>query len=301
MKVGIIGAGSMGSVFFHILGKDDIELVVYEKSAQVVDSISQHGLKVDDMNGENIYHPSISNSPSILTGSEYVLIFVKCYSTGELLSEIAPFLGKETYVISLQNGLGNREVIERYISTDKCIMGTTTVGATKTSYNSASITGYGTVSIDCSGPGEKKIRKIFNHKSLDLMCTDKIDKILVEKGMINAAINPIGALFSMTNGEIIKNKFTKKIQERVIDEITSLPGIIDLGISTAGIKDRIQRVCERTSSNRCSMLQDLENGRMTEIDYINGYFLKEAEKEKIKLHYNNFLIESIKALELKGL
>ena len=103
MKVGIIGAGALGSLFSHYFQEHLIDYVIYEKNSGIVSEISEKGLSLVKGETARIIKPSISTSPGILDNSEIVFIFVKSYSTVEAIQEVSPmFERKFHYCLSAE-------------------------------------------------------------------------------------------------------------------------------------------------------------------------------------------------------
>ena len=120
--------------------------------------------------------------------------------------------------------------------------------------------------------------------------------MVVEKVIINSVINPLTAIYKITNGELIKNPHFMKNMRDLYNEISSVIMISDKCESW----NRIVEVCERTAKNRSSMLKDIEEGRQTEIDAILGFIINEGASKKISLKLTPFLYDAIKGLEGQG-
>ena len=119
MKVGIIGAGALGSLFAHYFHEHLIDFVMYEKNGGIVSDIDEKGLSLVKGESSRIIKPSISRSPEILNDSEIVFFFVKSYSTIDALHDVSECLNKNSIIVSLQNGLGNIEEIRKIIEPER--------------------------------------------------------------------------------------------------------------------------------------------------------------------------------------
>ncbi len=296
MKIAITGAGAMGSAFAFFLNRAHVEFVIYEKDGETVRSIEGDGITAELEGNETAFHVTISSDPEIISDCDLILVLVKSYSTGELIKAIGPFIKKGAVILSLQNGLGNRETIAAGAAGVPVLAGTTTVGAAKISQSRVKISGIGDVTVE-EGEYSEKIGSLFSAAGLGMVFSCNVEKILYEKAVINSAINPLGAMFSMKNGELIKNSSCLSLMDSIIEEITSLPEVIACSIESETMKDRVRRVCEITSENRCSMLQDLSRGRQTEIDFINGHFEKLGSMHSMEMKVNSTIVLCIRILE----
>ncbi|MCK5305325.1 MAG: ketopantoate reductase family protein, partial [Candidatus Heimdallarchaeota archaeon] len=119
------------------------------------------------------------------------------------------------------------------------------------------------------------------------------------KAIVNSTINPIGSITKLKNGDIIKDKQLLDLIERTVDEIiTILAGIMTISKSDA--LETIYKIARTTSDNKCSMLQDIEKGVKTEIDYLNGKFLEISKRENVEAPINSKLVSIIKTLSDKS-
>ncbi|MHA1618444.1 MAG: ketopantoate reductase family protein, partial [Promethearchaeota archaeon] len=122
--------------------------------------------------------------------------------------------------------------------------------------------------------------------------------MLWEKAIINCAINPLGALWQLTNGSLLEHPQYWEKAGTIVEEILQVAQ--KLGLSLKSIPyylDKIRTVLSSTRLNKNSMFQDIENRRPTEIDFLNGYITRMAAKYAISVLYNENLVEMIKIRE----
>src|SRR5699024_8556284 len=116
--------------------------------------------------------------------------------------------------------------------------------------------------------------------------------MLQRKLVINAVINPLTALFRVTNGQLITNPYFKKIMNELYDEIIlCLPKIKEV----VTISD-VEHICQATHTNQSSMLKDIIHQRPTEVEAILGYIRNKAREKQLNLPLTHFLYDSIKGL-----
>lgn len=297
MKIGIIGAGSMGCVFAWMMKNAGHNIILYDTDAQTVNSIRE-GLKVYYDNKSAILSIPIYNDPSPLKTCEMVFLFVKSYSTRAAINECAPYLSSDCIAVSLQNGIGNAEIIQSYISPELTVFGTTSIGAYKTSASSVVIGGMGETVI--GGADDAAVSVVYESlTAADIMVSIDPDpnKAVWRKAIVNAGINPLGALFGIPNGIILESKHLRTVQEMIVREAVIIARLQGLEIDEEEMIAHVQDVCQRTCANRCSMLQDIENKRITEIDSINGYIIQQAREQSIDVPCNLTVYSFIKFME----
>jgi len=298
MKVGIIGAGAVGSLFAHHFHEHLIDFVIYEKNKLIVADIENNGLTFIKGETSKTIKPSISASPEILKETKIIFLFVKSYSTSDALSDISGLINKKQVIVSLQNGLGNIDEIKKFIDPAEIVYGSTTIGAAKSSLSTVVAGGSGIINIGGAESGNvQRIHHLLNSADLNSYTVDNPDYYLWHKAAINAGINPIAAILGISNGEIITNRYASELQENIIREAVQSASANDITMDFTEVLKTTREVCENTSANICSMLQDIRNGRQTEIESINGKIIDYAANKGIDLPFNKSLYLLIKSVE----
>ena len=298
MKAGIIGAGALGSLFAHHFHEHLIDFVIYEKNEETVSNIIDNGLTLIKGGVSKIIKTDISSSPEILSDAEIILLFVKSYSTTGAIEEASKYLNKNSTLVSLQNGLGNIDEIRKYIEPERIVYGTTTIGAAKSSLSTVVSGGTGIINIGGIENGHvMKIHHLLNSAGLNSYTVDDPDYFLWHKAVINAGINPIAAILGITNGEILTNEYALKLQENIVRETVDCASANSIRMEFDEILKTTREVCDKTCTNKCSMLQDINNGRKTEIDSINGKIIEYGENKGLNMPFNRSLYLLIKSME----
>lgn len=300
MKVGIVGAGAMGSIFAYFFSKADTDAVFLEKDKNIINNIRDGLHVVAGEKTENI-EIDISDDPMVFVNCGIIIIFVKTYDTEEAIKKLMPAIGKDkskSIIVSLQNGIGNKEIIAKYIPEDRIVYGSTSIGATRVNNNTVRLGGMGDIAIGSKNKEAVGIAEsVFKSAGINVVIAGNPDEAIWKKAIINAGINPIGALLGLPNGEIVKNEFSKKLQERIVKEAVDVAGSIGLPFNAFEMTEQTRSVCEKTAKNLCSMLQDVSAGRKTEIDSINGIIIQYGLKNNIHTPYNDAIYCLIKAKE----
>ena len=297
MKVGITGAGAMGLFFAYCIQKAGNEVAIYEKSKDTVASV-RGGFEIDFGGRKEKANITVSQDPSIIKDSAYIFVFVKSFSTAVAINEIGPFITKETRLISLQNGIGNDETIKDMLPGNILIYGTTTFGAAKVSPSVIRFGGTGNILIGASNDTEiESAVKFLNAAGLNASKSSDPAKDVWKKAIINAGINPLGAILGIPNGMIIKNEYSLELLRSLITEAVNAARARGFDFDAAEMQRSAFAVCEQTAVNECSMLQDVKAGRRTEIESITGEIIAAAKKHNIETPSNTGVYQLIKALE----
>jgi len=298
MKAGIIGAGSLGLLFSHSFHENKIDFVIYEVNKDVVDDIKVNGINLlkDGIAGR--INPAINLSPEILYDSDIIFLFVKSYSTSDAITDIKDHISPNSIIVSLQNGLGNVEEIKKFIDMNRIVYGSTTIGAAKSSHSTVIAGGSGIINI--GGADKKniiKVNSLLKESGFDSHIIDDPDSAIWNKAVINAGINPIAAILKIPNGEILSNSYALTLQENIIKESVDAATANNINIKFDEILQITKDVCKKTSENLCSMLQDIQNKRKTEIDSINGKIIEYGELAGLNMPFNKSLCLLIKSME----
>jgi len=304
LKIAIIGVGAMGSLFAYLLYKAGFNPWLLDRYQERVDIIKKEGLRVEGVSGTHcITIERITTKPEEIGIVDLAIIFVKAYDTEEALRGALPLIDEKTMVLSLQNGLNNLERIIVIIGKRRVIAGITAHGATQLSYGHIRHAGIGETVIGSLEDGKieqiSEIKKLLESSSVKTRITDDVEGTIWSKLIINAAINPLTALTQLRNGKIIEYEELLDIQLRIVKEACAVARAKGITIHYHDPVEKVKDVCRATASNISSMLQDILNGKRTEIDYINGAIVSEGSKYHIATPYNEILTRLIKALEIQ--
>jgi len=300
MKAGIVGAGALGSLFAHIFQRTGIPFSIYEKDQSIVDEINTSGLSLAENDLTDIIHPSINTKPGILTDADIIILFVKSYSTDNAIKDILSSIKKDSIIVSLQNGLGNFETITKYINEDRIVLGTTTIGATKTGLSSVSFGGKGVITIGSSSSESiEAADNLFSKAGLQFTRVFNPHIAVWKKAVINAGINPIAAILDIKNGDILQIPYAMELQKQLVTESVNTAKAAGIPLDIDIMLNEVNETCLKTSANICSMLQDISNGRKTEIDSIIGAVIETASHHNIPVPVSETIYLLIKGLESK--
>ncbi|MFA5779175.1 MAG: 2-dehydropantoate 2-reductase [Elusimicrobiota bacterium] len=305
MKITIIGAGAMGTLFAGLLSKggNDVYLLTRNKKTEKI--LKKTGIKISGITKTII--PSsklkITTNPAEICRPDLIIILVKSRDTVSTVPSIKKMLGKDTIVLTLQNGLGNYETLSRYLSKKNLsrdcrgiiISGTTSESSTLVKSGEIIHTGKGETIIE-EGNFSGQIAGIFNKCGIKTVLSDKIESVIWSKLVLNCAINPVAAISGVRNGEIIKYKNLFEVAVEAGKEVVTVAKKMKIKILFSDVAQIIKNVCLATSKNTNSMLADILSERKTEIDSLNGAVVKIAEKLKVPVPVNKSLYRIVKKL-----
>lgn len=293
MKVGIIGAGAIGLLFASYIAPTN-NVTIYTRKLDQRERLNNEGLLLI-RNGHKF---NIKVSAEILQNQsieqlDLLIIAVKQYHLPDLIVQF-PSINQAKSILFIQNGMGHIHYLDK-LDNDSIHVGVVEHGSMLLSSHAVEHTGIGRTKISpfkgCSSIVSDIITTV-ESENFPFIFEEDWSQMLTEKLVINSVINPLTSVYRVTNGELLRNNFFFETMKVLFNEVISV-----LPCKNRELWDRVVEVCDKTSINRSSMLKDLEEGRLTEIDAILGYVLEIGKRKEIDLPITNFLYHSIKGLE----
>lgn len=301
MKIAIIGAGAMGSVFGALLSSAaDIFFINYDN--EHIKEISEKGLIIDRLDKtRSVYHIKIYNDyEKAAQDADAAVIFTKSYDTLKAAEIADSIVKKNGVIITLQNGIGNFEIISKTAGKTRAAAGVTSHGAYMIKPGHVRHAGAGETFIAYNKENPeviKKITAVFNEAGIKTSAKENLDSIIWGKLVINAGINALAAILRVKNGVLGNSAECEEIMKNAALEAANVASALNIQLPFDDPLKEIKKVCFNTSDNLSSMLQDILKGKKTEIDSINSAIAKKADELGISAPYNKVLSNIIKAIE----
>ena len=301
MKVCIVGSGAVGSLFAANLAQlDDVEVWAYDLSREHVDAINASGLRLSGA-GEVVGRLRATADADELPPCDFGVVATKSMHTDAAIAATAAAFASGA-VASVQNGLGNEEVLARHV--DRVIRGTT--------FPAGHILEPGHVQWDVKGdttigPFEPSPAPLEEVERLADACTRAgLPTAAVadargpqwRKVIFNAATNPVGALTGLTHGRVCEDRALRRLVSGLVDEGKAVAGAqgIVLDADPEELIDHAARP-DVAYGHKASMLQDVEARRETEIDYLNGGIVRFGRELGVPAPLNEAILALVKGLE----
>lgn len=301
MKIVMLGAGAMGSLFGAMLsrsGQGEVWLLdIWEEH---INRVKSHGLLVEFEEQEAVFKVRATTNPEEVGVADLIIVFVKAYLTTDAVEYGLPMVGPETLFLSLQNGLGNIENIRSVVGGAHVVGGVTSQGATMLGPGWVRHGGRGPTFVGQTDrritPSVELIASLLTQSGIPTEVSDSIERLIWEKLIINVGINPVTAIAGLRNGELLNFEETKTVVAMAVEEAERVA--VEKGALVKGnLVERVFEVCKATAQNRSSMGQDVDNRRRTEIDFINGAIVREGKALGIPTPVNMTLTYLVKTLE----
>ena len=300
MRILVFGAGALGDFLGGILSqKYDVTLYGREDK---IHTIQNSGLKITGITA-CIAHPKTLFKPEDLGETEYDLIIlgVKSYDTNSAMDIIKKNASQTSIILSLQNGLDNEIKIAEAVGEKRTLGGVTSHGITYVGPGHVHHAGTGeTIIGEMDGQKTERIKEIAGALSsvgIETRITSNIGSEIWAKGIVNAAINPLTALTRLRNGFLLKIPSLTRLLEDTCSECIKVAEAAKIDLLGCDVIKKTKNVARFTGENRSSMLQDIERGRRTEIDSINGAIVEVGKKHGVKTPINTSLVALVKGIE----
>ena len=299
MRVCIVGCGAVGSLFAaHLAQADGVEVWAYDVVRPHVDAINRDGLR---LTGEADLVASVraTSDGSQIPPCEYGIVATKSMFTRPAIEASAQAFA-DGAVASVQNGVGNEEVIAEYV--DRVIRGTT--------FPAGHVIAPGVVGMDTRGdtwlgPFEPRPASIDQVRTLaDAITAGGMNTKALEdargaqwtKLIFNAATNPIGALTGLTHGRVCELPELRRLVSALIDEGEAVADSLGIGLDSDP-EQLVDHAAEVAYEHRASMLQDVLAKRATEIDAMNGGIAEFGAQQGVPTPLNLAIAALVKGLE----
>jgi 2-dehydropantoate 2-reductase len=303
MKIGIIGAGAMGSLYASYLSKNN-EVILLDTYQKQVDKVNNSGiLVVENDNSENKYYPKAYLSGTDIGVVDLVIVFVKSTHTYQAVKMNRSIIGKDTVVMTLQNGAGNNTDIANFVDEDRIIVGTTSHNCVSQGLGECYHSGKGPTNIGPNIPGEKiniqlnLVKTVFDQANLETNILDNIQRVLWSKIFVNCGVNGLTMVMDCKIGEIHNNPELWDLVKNIVYECVLIAEADGTYFERSEALESVRSITMANSTGVASMCQDRRNKRLTEIDKINGVIVKLGQKYNIDAPYNRMLVKMVHAVE----
>ncbi len=300
MKIAIIGAGAMGSLFGALLSKSRADIWLVDVWAEHVQAINTKGLRIEWQGDIRTLPVRATTNPADIGAADLILIFVKSTQTLAAAKTAATLAHETTLVLTLQNGMGNADTLAGVMDPARIIAGTTAHGATLLGPGHIRHAGRGATTIGMWDSTDntriKTIVDLFTMAGIEIEARSDIRKIIWEKLLVNVGINAITALTHIQNGQILDLDVTRNLCRNAVEEAAAVAVALNISLRQ-DIVEHVFSIAAATGGNRSSMGQDVDHQRLTEISAINGAVVSEASKVGIPVPVNQTLTALVETLQ----
>lgn len=304
LRVAIIGPGALGTLFAVRLATAGTSTILLDYRAERAASLNEGELSVVEASAVRTARVPVVADPNCLADIDLALVLVKAYKTEQVGATLTEFLPSTAAVLTLQNGLGNVETLQLHLGAGRVFGGTVAQGALQLSPGVVRDTGGGPIIVgQLDGQSDERldaICQVLLRAGFAVSITDNLAGAIWQKTILNAAINPVGALTRLRNGQLVERESSLKLVTATAREAFQVARAHGIQLEEHDWGARLQTICQATAPNLNSMLQDILAQRRTEIDAINGAITRIGEAHHLLTPVNRTLWYLVSAIERQG-
>jgi 2-dehydropantoate 2-reductase len=298
-KIAVVGAGAVGGYFGGLLARAGAPVVMIGRAA-FVEAVRKNGLFLDTLHFQESVRIEASAELEAVCGAEIVLFCVKTTDNAATAKALAPLLAPGALVLSMQNGVDNVEQI-RAAAHLEALPSVVYVAASVPEPGRVKHVGRGDLVVGPRNKNTERIAALFSQANVPCRISENIEGELWTKLIWNCALNAVSALGRAKYGQIAASADARKVVETVVDEVLAVaraahihpPGLEDPKTAIAGAFKIATQMAEALSSTA----QDMNRGKRTEIDSLNGYISRRGAELGVPTPVNHALYALVKLAE----
>jgi 2-dehydropantoate 2-reductase len=305
MKIVVVGVGALGSYFGGALAAKGHDVTFLARNRAHRAAMRGNGLLLRLDDGETRIFPQVVDSENAGKAglADLVLVFTKTGATRAALSAATPVIGSETRLVSLQNGLGNAELLAEFVPMSHVIYGTTMApadivapgiveshGAHLSQFRAA---GDDAVTADMAA----RLATMLNESGIEAKVNPDVDRVIWAKVSFNCAMNSLCALLGLTPGPVLDSDELRDVAVATAMESCDVAAAAGVEVDREGLMKTLDFVRREHRYHKPSMLVDLMASRQTEIDSLNGAVVALGAAHGVATPRNQTLLALVHARE----
>ena len=303
MKICILGAGALGCALGGVLTEAGNEVWLINRNADQVDAMNSRGLILRDGGVDRTVAVHAATTAQPAGVADLVVVLVKSFHTQQAMQAATSLVGPGTLVLSLQNGLGHEDILADIVGRERVLAGKTYAGGSQL--------GVGHVNIGTKGKdthiGEldgamtervQRIADVFNAAGLDTTVSDNIMGTIWDKLLINVATGAITGITGLPYGDLYKQPELEACGVAAVAEAMAVAKASGIRLSITEPSQAWHKAGAGLPYEfRTSMLQSLDKGSITEIDFVNGSVVRWGQRCGVPTPVNQTLVACMKGIE----
>lgn len=302
MKIAVVGAGAMGSVYAGLLADAGNEVWAIDVWQAHIDAINNHGLRVEGASGDRTVRLQATANPADAGECDLIIIATKADGVESAAKSVDPLLKDDSVILTIQNGLGAAERISQYRSPDNILIGVAGgFGAEMKGPGHAYHNGMQLIRIGEMTGGltdrVEHVAKIWRDSGFNVKAYEDVHQLIWEKFICNVTFSGPCTVMQVPVGEMMANKDGWKVSIGCGLEAYAAGKAKGINFSFDDAEEYIHAFGSKMPGARPSMLQDYEAGRRSEVDAINGMVPVVAKEVGLTAPMNETVVALVKMME----
>ncbi|OQA34207.1 MAG: 2-dehydropantoate 2-reductase [Betaproteobacteria bacterium ADurb.Bin341] len=293
MKIVVMGAGAVGCYYGGLLARAGHAVTLVGRP-QHVEAMRRDGLFMETQSFQAHVPVQASSEASAVEGAHLVLCCVKSTDTEGAGTSMAPYLGADTLVLSLQNGVDNAERLQALLP---CTVAPAVVYVATEMAGPGHVRHHGRGEL-VLGPSaaSQKLVDLFAEAGVPVQISDNVVGALWAKLILNCAYNALSAITQLPYGQLVQGEGVEAVMRDVVQEclaVAQAEGVVVPG----DLWEAVQRIARTMPAQLSSTAQDLARHKRSEIDYLNGHIVRRGAARGIPTPVNRVLHALVRLLE----
>lgn len=302
MKIGVLGAGSLGSAIGGAFARAGHEVHLVGRAPHM-EAIKEHGLIMVMPDGECVADVHAHTNAAEIGVVDLVLVLCKAFDTADVMDQGKNLIGDNTMVLSLQNGLGGEEVLCDIVGAEHVIGGKTYIGGMllEPGRVQATIPLKDTLIGELDGTISDRVQALgaaFEEAGMHCIVSDNIMGVIWDKLLINVATGAVCGITHLPYGDMYQEDCLVATAMAAVQEAIDVAHAAGVILTHEDPFDALETARRGLADDfKPSILQSLEKHRPTEIDVINGAVVAQGAKYGIPTPVNETLLACVKGIE----
>lgn len=303
MKTCVLGAGALGSSIGGLLTEAGVEVHLVDTWKEHVSAMQRNGLLLREPDTDRVIRVRATDDVRTLGSVDLMIVLVKSYLTESAIRSAKSLVGRDTVILSLQNGLGNEEIIAEVFGKDHVLGGITYAGGVLLAPGHVLTGRRGKLTYIGELDGRRtaradRIKELFDSAGIETIVADNISEKIWSKLLVNVAVGPLSVITGLPHAAMARVEDVVRCAEVAVAEAAEVARASGTFLA---VEDpaQIWRLATQglPAGHKSSMLQDIEKGSRTEIDFINGAVVRLAERCGVPAPVNRTLVAGVKGIE----
>lgn len=303
MRIAVIGAGAMGSIYGGRLSQHN-EVILVDTNEKVVDQICKNGLKIDENGTTDCYHPAALCDTSNEKPADLVILFVKALFSRSALENNRSLIGPDTRLMTLQNGAGHEDLLKEFVNENRVIIGTTEDNGAVLDFGHVRRGGTGVTNVGMLTEDKDgflgRLKETFDSCGFEVRIHENIQYLIWDKLFTNVSLSALTGILQVDMGYIAADEYTWKLCRQLIHETILTAAAAGLEFDEEAVAEKVKKTSLNNPSGCTSIRADLRDGRRTEVDTISGAVVRAAKKYNVEVPGHEFVVNLVHAMEGRG-
>lgn len=300
MRIAVIGAGAMGSIYGgHLSQHNDVLLV--DTNEKVVEQVANNGLLFDEDGTTHTYHPGAVSNTKGQEPADLVILFVKALFSRAALEGNRGLIGPNTRLMTLQNGAGHEDLLKEFVDEDHIVIGTTedngaVLGMGHVRRGGTGVTNVGMLVEDKEG-FLPQLKEAFDQCGFNVKIHENIQTLIWDKLFTNVSLSALTGVLQVDMGYIAANEYAWDLCCQLIHETVKTAAAAGLNFDEEKVREKVKNTSINNPNGCTSIRADLRDGRRTEVDTISGAVVRAAHKYGVEVPGHECIVRLVHAME----